>query len=533
MKRILTVFFLMMTGTFICAGSEITLEAIVGNGSRFPGVSTNMRAMSNSFPPGTMLQVTKLGSESSVEVEVVSRHTLSAMHILIEESAAAAIGLPKDRPFPVLVVPVSNTLVSRPLPFQSYDYLTSRDPDINPTAESYMLGVESTPPPVTDMDDDPPQVQPVEPVEDSSDEEHIDIVEDTSNESVSDIPVEPPFVEDKLADVAPDEPDTTDSDMDAYPSSLLDIHEGFEGELAEEPVNEYGDEIAGEFSEFSSEGTTEEKTLLPPVVSVPPYDDISDIDQNPVPVFDLSENDEPEIPESGTDEPPVMDDEALESYPLFTDGSPIIAEDDYFLTDDSNTDEETEPLIDDDSLYSDQEEPFLVKDDSTIQDDDIENKEYILIAAEPSPPDPVDTSEWDDDVSDNNESFIDDGLLSDTDPLTDSSDPLIDTTIIDNAPITDNTMLFDDWVETLGLNQVAPGTNKYYVQIGAYNDIDVMKDTIDRIIMNSPEYPLSYKRNEEGTIYRLLIGPLFSAEKAVVLRTIHATISPDAFHYAP
>jgi hypothetical protein len=83
------------------------------------------------------------------------------------------------------------------------------------------------------------------------------------------------------------------------------------------------------------------------------------------------------------------------------------------------------------------------------------------------------------------------------------------------------------------VNQVIPGDTRDYVQIGSYRNRSVMEEAARWIMTNAPGYPVSMAVGVSGgaEIYRLLIGPLQPAERAVVLRTARQTVFPDAFPY--
>ncbi|RKX81159.1 MAG: hypothetical protein DRZ90_15435 [Spirochaetes bacterium] len=74
-----------------------------------------------------------------------------------------------------------------------------------------------------------------------------------------------------------------------------------------------------------------------------------------------------------------------------------------------------------------------------------------------------------------------------------------------------------------------------YVQVGSYRSRTVLEDALNGLKAIAPVYPLSVDSvsNKDGTIYKLLIGPLSPAEIGIVLKTARSTVFPDAFPYSP
>jgi len=74
-----------------------------------------------------------------------------------------------------------------------------------------------------------------------------------------------------------------------------------------------------------------------------------------------------------------------------------------------------------------------------------------------------------------------------------------------------------------------------YIQVGAYSSRIILEDTMKDLQRIAPGYPLSVDTagSKDGTVYKLLIGPLSPAETGIVLKTARSTSFPDAFPYRP
>jgi len=74
-----------------------------------------------------------------------------------------------------------------------------------------------------------------------------------------------------------------------------------------------------------------------------------------------------------------------------------------------------------------------------------------------------------------------------------------------------------------------------YIQVGSYRSRTVLDDTLKQLKVIASGYPLSVDSvsNIDGTVYKLLIGPLSPAEIGIVLKTARSTLFPDAFPYSP
>jgi len=166
-SAVLALFFLTFT---INAQSVWTGNASVGGSSDFPGKSDVFRAASNSFPVGTVLKVTNPRGGAEIDVTVTGRLETPGVFILIEDAAAAFIGLPDDHVLPVRVTPVSQLPVPEPENISEGENELTDDTDYNPVA--------TLPDAVETAEVKPPvKVTPVleekEPVSPAADEENI------------------------------------------------------------------------------------------------------------------------------------------------------------------------------------------------------------------------------------------------------------------------------------------------------------------------------------------------------------------------
>lgn len=105
MKRYAIILVIFLVAVFSYAESVWTGNAAVGGSAEFPGISETYRALSNSFPPGTMLKVTNPRDGSIVDVFVSGRLDTPGIFILMEKEAGEMIGLPLDHVVPVKVTP--------------------------------------------------------------------------------------------------------------------------------------------------------------------------------------------------------------------------------------------------------------------------------------------------------------------------------------------------------------------------------------------------------------------------------------------
>ncbi len=134
MKKYLSVLTLLFLSFALHAQSVWTGNAAVGGPVDFPGISEVFRASSNSFPSGTVLQITNPSGGAMVLVTVTGRLESPGVFILIEEAAAKFIGLPTDHVLPVRVTPVVSTVIKNPSELITDDGKLTEDTDYNPAA---------------------------------------------------------------------------------------------------------------------------------------------------------------------------------------------------------------------------------------------------------------------------------------------------------------------------------------------------------------------------------------------------------------
>jgi len=110
MKRYVGFLALILFGlAFLQAESVWTGNAAVGSPLDFPGTREYFRAASNSFPLGTILEVTNPRGRASVKVTVVSRLESPGVFLLMEMNAARLIGIPSDHIRPVQLTPIGSS----------------------------------------------------------------------------------------------------------------------------------------------------------------------------------------------------------------------------------------------------------------------------------------------------------------------------------------------------------------------------------------------------------------------------------------
>jgi len=132
-KQVLSLVFLLAAG-ILSAGSVWTGNAAVGGSGDFSGTSDYPRAASNSFPAGTLLEVTNPRGGASIVVEVTERLDTPGVFILVEVNAAEVIGLPTDQVQPVRVSPLdADRMAGVADASMEADPVTS-DTDYNPAA---------------------------------------------------------------------------------------------------------------------------------------------------------------------------------------------------------------------------------------------------------------------------------------------------------------------------------------------------------------------------------------------------------------
>ena len=134
MKKYISVLTLVLLTFALHAQSVWTGNAAVGGPAEFPGTSDVYRAYSNSFPAGTVLQVTNPRGGAQVNVTVTGRLEAPGVFILIESAAAVSIELPLDHVLPVRVTPISTDLFEKTEDLPADAGELTEDSDYNPAA---------------------------------------------------------------------------------------------------------------------------------------------------------------------------------------------------------------------------------------------------------------------------------------------------------------------------------------------------------------------------------------------------------------
>lgn len=315
MKKIIVVLVVIFISTALGAQSVWTGTATVGGSSDFPGTADKFRAASNSFPTGTVVEITNINNDSSIEVIIVGRLDLPGVQYLIEPSGAEVLGLSGDQVLPVRVVPMEKS--GRFFSSVNPDSESSNDPDYNlvsglddedlyvpPAPEIVEEPEEVIPihvvPPTEEIpeeeeapvivelpaEEEPVIVEPVEVVSEEPVEESTPVVVETPTEEpiaeepvevvsaelvedsvarVQDLPKEDPvpaFVDVPVEDVQDDEePEPVWEQGNPYGKGtefvefpVEEYREEIEGEFAEDPIRDFGEELRGEFAEFPDDG---------------------------------------------------------------------------------------------------------------------------------------------------------------------------------------------------------------------------------------------------------------------------------------
>lgn len=191
MKKCIGFILLVLLPIIVYADSVWTGNAAVGGISEFPGSSDVYRAASNSFPTGTVLEVTNPKGGAHTFVTVIGRLDSPGVFLLIEEEAAELIGLPSDHVLPVRVRPVPNYVdvtVEDTVDATLNDDVVTDDSDYNPTA-----GLEEGP-----LE---PRTAVVEDLELAEEEilEASETIEEAVNDDIFVTPV-PEYIEDECVD---------------------------------------------------------------------------------------------------------------------------------------------------------------------------------------------------------------------------------------------------------------------------------------------------------------------------------------------
>jgi len=192
-SAVLALFFLTFT---INAQSVWTGNASVGGSKVFSGESDVFRAASNTFPVGTVLRITNPRGGAEIDVTVTGRLETPGVFILIEEDAAAFIGLPDDHVLPVRVTPVTQLPVPEPESSSMETNELTEDTDYNPSVVLSEPAVEKTP----EKEADVPEEKVIESARenetiitydltgDSADDTGIDTAESSVDDSVDEKP---------------------------------------------------------------------------------------------------------------------------------------------------------------------------------------------------------------------------------------------------------------------------------------------------------------------------------------------------------
>ena len=163
MKYTLAVSTLIFIAAAAGAQSVWSGNAAVGLPSDFPLSSSIPRAASNTFPLGTVLQITNPATGLNVDVEVTGPVRSPGVFILVDTDAALSVGLPSDLMVPVRVSPKSFGSVQELTSRLNRDAALTDDIDYNPAA---VLGYpEDKPPKEPSEEAPPPPVIPEEPAE--------------------------------------------------------------------------------------------------------------------------------------------------------------------------------------------------------------------------------------------------------------------------------------------------------------------------------------------------------------------------------
>ncbi|OQX29655.1 MAG: hypothetical protein B0D92_02460, partial [Spirochaeta sp. LUC14_002_19_P3] len=357
---------IMLVGGIISAQSIWTGSAAAGSSADFPGTSSVLRAKSNTFPPGTVLQVTNPRGGNSINVEVIDRLDTPGLLILLEESASNTIAIPKDYVLSVQVSPVSNLKLDNAVKNAPYSNIYNTDPDYNPvvvledeqtlqtypTAVPYEAPVNTTPPqeqtppakpdiaynviPVPEPEEAEGEWIPVpredivrEPIP-KKPEEHKITYTVIPQEQIDDTPPpedygEPQHTYTVIPRGTPEE--TIQEEVEtpftepAPPPSQGEKPKASRfnaGELAESSIEYYTKEKSGEWEEF-----TESKPST--TAASPLYKDPNQADDSNL-VYDLAETSPEVVPEKKSNTLPFTEDKIAVEGPRYTEDNPAAAE---------------------------------------------------------------------------------------------------------------------------------------------------------------------------------------------------------------
>ncbi len=483
MKRYILICALVMVTASLYAQSVWTGNAAVGGIADFPGESDVYRALSNSFPPGTVLKVTNPRGGRSVDVTVTGRLESPGVFLLMEQQAGDNISLPTDHVVPVRVTPHSaNTEISTPSQTLD-DSALSQDSDFNPAAS-------------------------ISPEDEMA--KTVELAEEPAGETLS-VPVEPyPFPPEQTVDdaeVATTEAGNAGDDLALnespvpveIPETVLPEEEAVDGLEIEKIIE--------------SAGPEEPESVGPPVTP------------ETILLYDLASSE----PENGSDS-------SADGAELSAGGSGF--SDARLLPDETVGPESSEDGNPDDALIAEDdlipvENVLRPESASPFGKDPKETAKAWDAEIPPEMPEP-------DTAIDEGESVF---FLMPSDPKPPVA-PENDTAVVRSFETGENNEAPDaganpsrpaafDRTGATGLARVSSGGS--YVQIGAYRSLSILEDSARRIETTVPGYPLSYAEAGSGSsrIYRLLVGPLKPAEVGVVLQTARNSSFPDAFPYSP
>ena len=485
MKHTLAVSTLIFIAAAAGAQSVWSGNAAVGLPSDFPLSSSIPRAASNTFPLGTVLQVTNPATGLNVDVEVTGPVRSPGVFILVDTDAALSVGLPSDLMVPVRVSPKSFGSVQELTSRLNGDAALTDDIDYNPAA---VLGYPEDKPPKEQSEEAPPAPVIIEePAEVPVTEPLPDAVLVSSETFASSMPPEVPETV-AAADKKRKAP-AVPKFMPVPPPPVV------EASAPEEPPV---DEI--------------EETPPPPPPAEPKLGD-----RESIIAFDLAEAEveEPEIEESTPlvflDEEPEIEETIARAVP---------GED---PAEDTETEEVPVETVPEEAAVQapPKQEPVEVippvdqesgRNVYFLTPSDLRPPETPLESTSDAPPEPIPA----DTVPSEPAAAVEPAEL--IPPPEESSAP--------PEPLEDPSGVME---------RISPSDYRPYIQIGAYRDQALLSEAAREAANLAPGYPLSYAADtdESGDVYRLLIGPLQPAERGVVLKTARSSLFPDAFPYTP
>ena len=509
-KRILTVpVIILIAAASAGAQSVWSGNASVGLPSDFTAVSSMPQAASNTFPAGTILEVTNPGTGLSVEVEVTGRVASPGVFILIDTDAALSIGLPADLVLPVRVSPKSLGGVEKLTSALNGDSAFTSDIDYNPAAAFADDPITAEGPPEEPVI---PEESPEEPAVPEEPEDEPVIPEEPEDEPV--IPEEP---EDEP--VIPEEPEPAPEPL---PDAVLVSSESFTSPMppeSPEPLEHTG-------GKEKKSPASPKFTASPPADEPPPALLVTAVPEEPPAAVK-----EEAVPPPPPAEPKLKTPESIIAFNLAeAEAEDPPAEKTIIEEPDTGEPDIEELIIREPEIEEVIPETVPVQEPSdTITeappppapaDEESERTVYFLTPSDlrppeapPAPPEAPAPPAEPDTAAPPDEPAV--PLVSE-----DASDEPADEPL--ETPLT-------------AMQRLTPPDSRPYVQIGAYRDPALLNQAALEFADLAPGYPLSYAADtdESGAVYRLLIGPLQPAERGVVLKTARSSIFPDAFPYAP